>query len=182
MTSNQHCFRVPQCSLWKCQTCSFHLREILSDLLYPLFLSWGACLYRAMFHLNIKASEEVARHFKWHFLGYSQGMWPLVSVLVWGIWSQLQSSLCGGRVTIISIYLLCAPYKKWTQMSICIPGFLSFTAKMTLEKLLTFFWRNCLCHAAITLNYAEPSVWGRRKADPEVSGIKAAIDLTFKQI
>lgn len=43
----------------------------------PLFLSWGACLYRAMFHLNIKACEEVARHFKWHFLGFSQGMWPL---------------------------------------------------------------------------------------------------------
>ena len=77
MTSNQHCFSVPQRSLWKCQTSSFHLREILSDLLYPLFLSWGACLYRAMFHLNIKACEEVARHFKCHFLGFSQGMWLL---------------------------------------------------------------------------------------------------------
>lgn len=77
MTSNQHCFSVPQRLLWKCQTSSFHLREILSDLLSPLFLSWGACLYRAMFHLNIKACEEVARHFKCHFLGFSQGMWLL---------------------------------------------------------------------------------------------------------
>lgn len=33
MTSNQHHFSVPQCSLWKCQMSPFHLGEILSDLL-----------------------------------------------------------------------------------------------------------------------------------------------------
>lgn len=35
------------------------------------------CLLRAMFHLNIKACEKVARHFKCHFLGFSRGMWLL---------------------------------------------------------------------------------------------------------
>lgn len=88
-------------SLWKCQTCSFHLREILSDLLSPIFLGWGACLYKAMFHLNIKECEEVARRFKWHFLGFFWGMWllkcprltNLITASIQSLWWQPNNNL-----------------------------------------------------------------------------------------
>lgn len=33
------------------------------------FLRWGACLHRAVFHLNIKACEEVVKHFEFNFRG-----------------------------------------------------------------------------------------------------------------
>lgn len=171
MTSNQHCFRVPQCSLWKCQTSSFHLREILSDLLSPLFLSWGACLYRAMFHLNIKACEEVARHFKWHFLGFSQGMWllkcprwrDLITETMQALWRQ------GDRNLYLST--LSSAAETNTEVHLHPQGAAFFFRLHTLNGIREIvhifacetkepWWRTCFWHVLLSqlaVHYAVPS-------------------------
>lgn len=77
MTSNQHCFSVPQHLLWKCQTSSFHLREILSDL-HSLLSSAEAPVCTGPCFIWI--SKPVRR---WPdtlnaiFWGITRGMWPL---------------------------------------------------------------------------------------------------------
>ncbi len=141
MTSNQHCFSVPQRSLWKCQTSSFHLKEILSDLLSPLFLNWGACLYRAMFHLNIKACEEVARHFKCHFLGFSQGMWllkcpwrrNLIKRTMLPLWQQGDGNLYLSTLRSVDVMN--------TKVHLHF-SFLGFAVQIAFEKLFTFLAMN----------------------------------------
>lgn len=116
MTSNQHHFSVPQCSLWKCQPASFHLGEILSDLLSSSSSAEGPVCTGPCF---IWISKPVRR---WsNILNSIFGAFfkecDYLRALDEGIRSLGQCWLCAGGVMVSFIWFL---KTRWTQQSICI--------------------------------------------------------------
>ena len=140
MTSNQHCLSVPQCSLWKCQTSSFHLREILSDLLSPLPSSAEASVCTGPCFIWIsKPMRRWPDTLNAIFWGFSQGMWlpkcpwrrNLITETMWALWRQGDGNL----------YLLSALETRWTQKRLFASqcaALLGSTLKMAFEKSLAF--------------------------------------------
>lgn len=118
MTSDQHCFSVPLRSLWKCQTSSFHLSEILSDLLCPsssaeASVCTGPCFI--WISKPVRRSPDILNSIFWASLKECDCLsvldeGDLIPETMLPLWQWGDSNL----------YLLSALETRWTQKCICI--------------------------------------------------------------
>lgn len=109
-----------------------------------------------MFHLNIKAGEELVRHFKWHFLGFSWGMWLLKCPRRRDLITDTMHPLCCQCDRNLYLSTLWALWMRWAQKSICIAecGFFKPHSLDGIWEIVHIFvhetvaprWRTCFRH------------------------------------